>query len=379
MKKIREIILFIALIIIVIWKYEMVLDILGFIIGLITPFLLGGSLAFILNIPMNFFQRHLFSEKRTEKHKILKKIARPASIVIVLIVTILVLGVVFLVLIPQLGSSLSQLAKTIADWVPAVQDWLQEQFSNNKEVLNLIEKLELNWSAIADKAVSFVNTGMNVFLNSTFSIISGIISGVATFFIALVFAIYVLLQKNKLGTQAKKVLYAYIKRDRADQVVAFFSLTYKTFSNFLTGQCVEAVILGTMFFIAMSILRFPYALLVAMLIAVTALIPIFGAFIGLFIGAFLIVMVSPMQALGFIIMFFVLQQIEGNLIYPHVVGNSVGLPSIWVLAAVTIGGSLMGVVGMLVFIPMSSVLYTILRHSVYERLKRKKLEEKDFK
>ena len=149
------------------------------------------------------------------------------------------------------------------------------------------------------------------------------------------------------------------------------SLTSKTFSSFLAGQCVEALILGTMFFVVMSIINMPYALLVGVLIAFTALIPIFGAFIGCFVGAFLILMVDPLQALIFVIMFLVLQQIEGNFIYPKVVGSSVGLPSIWVLAAVTIGGSLMGVVGMLIFIPIVSVIYTLFRSSVYKRLRKK--------
>ena len=196
-------------------------------------------------------------------------------------------------------------------------------------------------------------------------------SGVTTFVIAFVFACYILLQKERLNIQIRKIMYAYMKKDLVKKVLDVCSLTYKTFSSFLTGQCVEAVILGTMFVIAMSVFRLPYALLVGVLIAFTALIPIFGAFIGCFVGAFLILMVAPMKALMFVIMFLVLQQIEGNLIYPKVVGSSVGLPSIWVLAAVSIGGSLMGVVGMLVFIPVVSVLYTLLRNNVYGRLANK--------
>ena len=156
-----------------------------------------------------------------------------------------------------------------------------------------------------------------------------------------------------------------------------FSLSYRTFTNFITGQCLEAIILGTMFFVVMSVLNFPYALLVGILVAVTALIPIFGAFIGCAVGAFLILVVNPMKALAFIVLFLVLQQVEGNLIYPHVVGNSVGLPSIWVLVAVTVGGNLMGIAGMLVFIPIASVLYTLLREWVYRRLKEKNLDQEE--
>ena len=147
-------------------------------------------------------------------------------------------------------------------------------------------------------------------------------------------------------------------------------------SSFITGQCVEAVILGAVFFVSMTILRIPYALLVGCLIAVTALIPIVGAFIGCIVGAFLLLMVSPMQALFFVVLFLILQQVEGNLIYPHVVGSSVGLPSIWVLVAVSVGGSLMGIAGMLVFIPLTSVLYALFREFVYQRLQAKGLQVK---
>ena len=168
-----------------------------------------------------------------------------------------------------------------------------------------------------------------------------------------------------------------MEKGKAEAVIEVCSLTYRTFSNFLTGQCVEAVILGTMFVIAMSIFKMPYAWLIGILIAFTALIPIFGAFIGCAIGAFLIFMIDPIQAFWFIVLFLVLQQIEGNLIYPHVVGNSVGLPSIWVLAAVSIGGSLMGIVGMLIFIPIVSVLYALFREVVYLKLKKNNIKMKD--
>ena len=167
---------------------------------------------------------------------------------------------------------------------------------------------------------------------------------------------------------------AFLPQQKADALLKVCTLTYRTFANFLTGQCLEAVILGCMFVITLSILRMPYALLIGVLIAFTALIPIFGAFIGCAVGGFLIFMVSPKQAILFIIVFLVLQQIEGNLIYPHVVGESVGLPSIWVLAAVTIGGNLMGIVGMLVFIPLLSVFYTIFREYVYLRLKKQHIK-----
>lgn len=222
--------------------------------------------------------------------------------------------------------------------------------------------------------IAFFKSGVGNVFDSTISVATSIVGAVTTFAIAFVFACYILLQKEKLHVQVKKILFAYLPEKRANNVLGICSLTYKTFSNFLTGQCVEACILGTMFFITMSIIRLPYALLVGVLIAFTALIPIFGAFIGCAVSAFLILMVDPWKALIFVIMFLVLQQLEGNLIYPKVVGNSVGLPSIWVLAAVSIGGSLMGVVGMLIFIPLLSVVYAIFRGDVYRRLEKKGIE-----
>ena len=211
-------------------------------------------------------------------------------------------------------------------------------------------------------------------MSTTMSAVSSIVSGLATFFIAFSFACYILFQKEQLHVQIRKVCFAFLSKQKANALLKICSLIYRTFANFLTGQCLEAVILGSMFAVTLSILKMPYALLIGTIIAFTALIPIFGAFIGCALGCFLIFMVSPKQALLFLLVFLLLQQIEGNLIYPHVVGGSVGLPSIWVLAAVTIGGNLMGIIGMLIFIPLVSVFYTIFRGFVYLRLKKQHIK-----
>jgi len=224
---------------------------------------------------------------------------------------------------------------------------------------------------------NFFKSGAGSMLDSTIAAAKSIVEFFTTFFIAFVFAIYILLQKENLNIQVRKVLFAFVRKGRAEAILEVCSLTYNTFSSFLTGQCVEAIILGTMFVVVMGILRLPYALLVGILIAFTALIPIFGAFIGCAVGAFLIFMVDPMKAFMFIVLFLILQQIEGNFIYPHVVGNSVGLPSMWVLAAVSIGASLMGIVGMLIFIPLVSVIYALFREIVYLKLKQRKINPED--
>ena len=376
-RKIKEIILFTAVIIVCLWKYETVLDILFFLLNILTPFILGGAIAFVLNVPMNFVQRHLFKEERIRNRKVSQKLARPVSMVLVLIAVFGIVAIVMFILIPQLGETFANLGRSIQAFIPQLQEWAARLFNDNKEIMDTVNNLEFDWNKIMDTGINFFKSGAGSVVDSTITAAKSIVSGLTTFFIAFVFAIYILLQKEKLGVQAKKVLFAFVRRGRAEATVEVLSLTYNTFSSFLTGQCVEAVILGSMFAVSMTILKLPYALLVGMLIAFTALIPIFGAFIGCGVGSFLIFMVDPMKALIFVVLFLVLQQIEGNLIYPHVVGNSVGLPSIWVLAAVSIGGSLMGVVGMLIFIPIVSVVYALFREIVYLKLKKNQIDPKE--
>lgn len=376
-RRVRGLIVFAALVMACLWKYDVVIGVLSFIFHVILPFILGGAIAFVLNVPMNFVERHLFKEERVEKSKVMRKLARPVSMLIVLFGVIGIVVLVMFVLIPQLGSTFANLGNSIQEFLPKVQDWARTMFHDNKEIMEWVNNLEFDWNKIMDAGINFFGNGAGSVLDSTITAAKNIASGLTTFFIAFAFAIYILMQKEKLNIQAKKVLFAFVRKGRAEAALEVLSLTYNTFSGFLTGQCVEAIILGSMFVVTMTILRLPYALLVGIVIAFTALIPIFGAFVGCAVGTFLIFMMDPVKALIFIILFLVLQQIEGNLIYPHVVGNSVGLPSIWVLAAVSIGGSLMGVVGMLIFIPIVSVIYALFREIVYLKLKQRKIDPGD--
>ena len=375
-KQIRGLIVFTALLIVCLWKYDVVMDAFRFVLNILYPFLLGVAIAFVLSVPMNFVERKLFTERKLPK-KYKRKYARGISLLIILSGVIGLLAIIMFGLIPQLAGTFASLSKSIQDFIPQLQEWADHWFHNNKEIMNVVNNLEFDWNKVMEAAMEFLKNGAGSMLESTINTAKNIIGAVGTFFIAFVFAMYILLQKEKLGRQAKKVLFAFVRKGRAEAALEVLALTYKTFSSFLTGQCVEALILGSMFVIAMTLLRLPYALLTGIVIAFTALIPIFGAFIGCAVGAFLIFMVSPVQALIFIVLFLVLQQIEGNLIYPHVVGNSVGLPSIWVLAAVSIGGSLMGIVGMLIFIPLMSVFYALFREVVYIKLRQKKIYPQD--
>ena len=373
-KKIRELIVFTALLVVALWKFDVVLGVLKTIWDIIFPFVLGGAIAFLTNVPMSFLEKKIF-ENVKKKNKIVRKLKRPISLILTIVLVVGVIALVMFGVIPQLTRTMGTLVTSINDFIPQMQSWIGEFFHNNQEIMNLVDQIDFDPDEAIKWGISLLGNGAGNMMNTTMSAVGSIVSGVATFFIAFSFACYILFQKEKLHIQIRKVFFAFLPRQKADTFLKVCSLTYRTFANFLAGQCLEAVILGSMFVVTLSILRMPYALLIGILIAFTALIPIFGAFIGCAVGSFLIFMVNPQQAILFVIVFLVLQQIEGNLIYPHVVGESVGLPSIWVLAAVTIGGNLMGIVGMLVFIPLLSVLYTIFREFVYLRLKKQNIKQ----
>ena len=373
-KKIRELIVFTALLVVALWKFDVVLGVLKTIWDIIFPFVLGGAIAFLTNVPMSFLEKKIF-ENVKKKNKIVRKLKRPISLILTIVLVVGVIALVMFGVIPQLTRTMGTLVTSINDFIPQMQSWIGEFFHNNQEIMNLVDQIEFDPDQAIKWGISLLGNGAGNMMNTTMSAVGSIVSGVATFFIAFSFACYILFQKEKLHIQIRKVFFAFLPRQKADAFLKVCSLTYRTFANFLAGQCLEAVILGSMFVVTLSILRMPYALLIGILIAFTALIPIFGAFIGCAVGSFLIFMVNPQQAILFVIVFLVLQQIEGNLIYPHVVGESVGLPSIWVLAAVTIGGNLMGIVGMLVFIPLLSVIYTIFREFVYLRLKKQNIKQ----
>ena len=374
MKKIRELIIFTAILVVALWKFDTVLEGAKNIWGILFPFVLGGAIAFVINVPMSFLEKKIFG-KTKDGNKVGENLARPISLLLTIILAVGVIALVMFGVIPQLTRTMGSLMISIANFVPQMQNWIREFSHNNQDIMKLVNQVQFNQNQAIKWGISILGSGAGNMMNTTMSAVGSIVSGFATFFIAFSFACYILFQKEKLHVQIRKVFFAFISKQKAGAFLKICSLTYQTFANFLTGQCVEAVILGSMFVVTLSILKMPYALLIGTLIAFTALIPIFGAFIGCAVGCFLIFMVNPKQAILFIIVFLILQQIEGNLIYPHVVGGSVGLPSIWVLAAVTIGGNLMGIVGMLIFIPLVSVLYTIFREFVYLRLKEKHIKQ----
>ena len=369
---------------------EFIGKLMGLAIGLVLPFLIGGSLAFIINVPMRFLERKLFDEPYAKRKKMPQqkknmperppiwwRMKRPLSLILSLILVIGVIFVGMFLIVPEIADSFSTIAVSIKQFPEQVHRWSLQLMDYMPQIAVWLEQLDQNmdidWQKTIMEALSFLQNGAGNVLSTTFNVAASIFSGIVTGFLAIVFSFYLLLNKEKLGGQIKQILYAYMKDEHADYIVRVGRMANKTFSSFLSGQCIEAVILGSLFFVAMTIFRFPYALMISVLIAFTALIPVFGAFIGCIVGAFLILLLNPIQAIWFVVLFLVLQQFEGNVIYPKVVGGSVGLPAMWVLVAVTLGGSTMGVVGMLVNIPLFSVLYSLFREAVKNRLKQKQV------
>lgn len=335
---------------------------LGSLFKLMGPFLLGAVIAFVLNLPMRSIEKHL--------PKKLKGFRRPAAILLTLLLFVGVLAVVLLLLFPQLTATVRIIAQKLpVFWDNAVQ-MLSDALVQYPVLENWLDNAStMDWQKLVETVFEWAKRGGIALVGGAATAATGIVSGVLDFFIGMIFALYLLSQKETLQRQSKMLLYAYLPERRAAQIISISRLTFKTFSNFLSGQCLEACILGSMFAVSMLIFRMPFVALISVLVAVTALVPVFGAFIGCFVGAFLILVQNPMQAVWFVVLFLALQQLEGNLIYPRVVGSSVGLPSIWVLLAVTLGGSTLGVLGMLIMIPLFSVLYTLLRSSTHSRLR----------
>lgn len=364
-------------------------------LDIISPFIWGLAIAFILNIFMTFYENKVFNigkksktkanakmqsteaskvkisnnAKKTSKKK--SGVQRAFSIALSIITVVAIFVIILLLIVPQFIDVIRNLISNIPNYLESLQDLgikITEQFP---EANNFIQNIEIDTEALKS---GIVNISKNV-LDITINQISSLISSIVNAFISIIFAVYILANKEELKNQAKKFIYARINEEKADSIIKVSRLARDSFRNFITGQAKEAVILGSLCAIGMLILNIPYAGPIGALTAITAFIPIVGAFIGGFIGAVLIVAVNPIKALIFVIFIIVLQQVEGNLIYPHVVGKNMGLPSIWVLVAITIGGSLFGIMGMIVGLPVVSIIYAITQENTKKKLREKNLEQ----
>ena len=339
--------------------------------NLISPFVLGAGIAFVFNVPMRTIENNLEIRKPGFRR----------TLAILLTIGALVLVIMFVVelLVPQIGLTVDALALKIPAFVERTANNLMILMDENPDlkewILEATHLESIDWNTILKNTLSFLSNRISSWMGSAVNVIGNVTNGLVNLVIGIVFALYCLSNKEILSRQGRRILYSILSESHADEVIRVLGLTNATFRNFISGQALEAVILGCLFAVAMALFKMPYIPLVSVTIAVTALIPVVGAFVGCIVGAFFILVDDPLLALTFVAMFLVIQQLENNLIYPRVVGTSIGLPGMWVLVAVTIGGELMGVGGMLLMIPLASVLYTLLREFTDKRLAERNIPE----
>ena len=378
MRQIRNLILFAAVVVLCVMYSGQIVRWIFLGIDILEPFAVGGMIAFVLNLPMKFVEERLLGRW---KGKAADKLRRPLSLLAGIVFVAVLIAIVVMAVLPQLGRTINDLGQKIPEFFQQVVAWLgdlERQYPQLGQYLGPFldsgESLEQSWASmdqLAARLMDFLKEGGVSVITTTIGVASGIIGTFVKGIISFIFALYILAAKEKLADQGKRILHAFAPEKVEKGTLSLCSLLYRNFSHFITGQCVEAVIIGTIFVITMSLFRMPYAVMIGVLIAFTALIPVVGAFIGCILGAFLILVDAPEMAFWFVVLFLIIQQIEGNLIYPRVVGESVGLPAIWVLAAVSVGGSLFGFAGMLVFIPLVSTGYMLLRDEVNARNRRR--------
>jgi predicted PurR-regulated permease PerM len=367
-KTIRNIFIGVACIIVLYWllnEWDRVQRVWDFVDGILAPFVVGAIFAFILNVPMRAVEGWLKAVKNDRARRAL------ALLLTILMICLVIAGVIML-LIPQLEKTIMSLVEQLPIFFTKVEELVYDFLEERPEVLawvnENIDLEQLNWATLIETALSTMGNSLASILNSTISVVGTFSGAVVNAVISLVFAFYCLGNKENLARQGRKIGYAIFPEKVFDEVVRVLRMTNSTFSNFITGQCIEAVILALLFVIAMAIFRMPYIPLICVIICVTALVPLVGAFAGCILGAFFILVNDPMQAVTFVIMFLIIQQFEGNVIYPRVVGSSIGLPGMWVLLSVAVGGGLMGVAGMFMMVPLASVLYSLIRKYTAMRL-----------
>lgn len=334
------------------------------ILGVAMPLILGAVLAYVLNILCVKLEKYFFPNT---KIKILQKSRRALVILTTLVIVTLVMVGVFRLVLPQFFNALADFFKNIPSFFEGLSALL-EKINHNSVISDQLESMNIDWSSVQSKVMKYLTSGMGGVFGSTFKVLTGITKGFVNFILALTFAIYILATKEKLSCQVKKLAHAYMKNEHIKKVKYVVDIADDMFSHFIAGQVTEAIILGSLCSIGMLIFRFPYALSVGAFVSITALIPILGAWLGGIVGFLLIVVKSPIEAVFFIIFLLVLQQFESNVIYPRVVGTSIGLPGIWVLASITAGGGLGGIVGMLLGVPVAATIYQLLKNDTNRRL-----------
>ena len=369
MKKIILLITFAVVLFVSLQNLNIVLDITIFIISLFVPFILGIVIAFVLNVLLKFIENKLLKNMPEKNFKL----KRAISLILTLIIVVGFIIFLLFLIIPELKNAIT----IFIDNIPIYQEQLLEFATKFNLSTETIDSIRVSLNSLWESILSLFKNNSSDFIEITLGVTTKVLSGITNFILGLVFAVYMLADKEKLIRQVKKLLDAFIPKKKIKKIIEIEKLSCDIFSKFIVGQVTEALIIGVLCFVGMLILGLPYASTISVLVGFTALIPVFGAFIGTAIGAILIFVVDPIGALIFIIYIIILQQIEGNLIYPKVVGSKVGLPGIWVMLAVLVGGSLGGIVGMLIGVPLCSIIYVLLTNYVNKKLikKDKKVKE----
>lgn len=365
-----QIIILAALFILGIKYFDVLLDVIGRLWGIILPLIVGAAIAFTLNIPMKALEKHYFPQS-TNKYII--KSRRPVCIFLSIIFILLAAAFIIRMVIPELINAFSLIIKEVIAYLQIGQEWLMENSEDFPSYLNQFVRKEVNIQDTVQKVMNFIIQGVSGILGSAFNVFGSVAGIVMDSVFAVIFALYLLFGKEKLISQFRRLCSRYLGRSFTIRLGYILNILNTKFQNFIIGQFLEAIILGVLCTIGMTLFRFPYALMVGATIAATALIPILGAYLGAAIGAFMIFTVNPLQALGFIVFIVVLQQIEGNVIYPRTVGSSIGLPGIWVIAAVTVGGGFAGIPGMLLGVPLAASVYQLIRDDVHRAERKKKV------
>lgn len=335
--------------------------------GAALPLLLGCAIAYVVNILMSFFERHLITISQTSS---LRKIYRPLCMLLAFISIILIAVLIIWMIVPELIRCLQILLEELPEALNTVFLWLEDNLPVNSLLQSkdtILFSSEMDWQKNLAKIMDILLNGLGGAMGVAASVVSSLFSTVVTGLVAFIFSIYLLAGKEKIARQLKLLFSHYLPKKLTNKIYYVSRTLDHSFHSFIVGQCTEAVVLGILCMLGMFLLRLPYAAMIGCLIGFTALIPVAGAYIGAVVGVFMIFTVSPVQALIFLIYLSVLQQLEGNLIYPRIVGSSIGLPGIWVLAAVTVGGGVMGIAGMFLGVPLAATAYQLLKHDVQSK------------
>lgn len=329
-----------------------------------SPLVIGCAIAFVFNIIMSFFERHYFPKSRK---KIAEKTKRPVCLLFSVCIVAFGIFLIAKIVVPEVAESCKVLYNTIPDIAERLKEWAIKNFENIPDIQKKISELDINWATVTENIASFLTSGATGLISSLVGIIGSFTLSITKICVGIAFAIYLLIYKDGIKKGVSRLKNAYLEKKTADKLQHIFDVTNKTFKSFFVGQFTEAIILGFLCSIGMLILRLPYAVMTGTVVGVTALVPIVGAFIGAIVGAFMILTVNPMQAVIFIIFLIILQQIEEKFIYPKVVGSSIGLPGIWVLASITVGGAMSGILGMLLGVPTVAVIYKLVCENLEKR------------